>query len=211
VRGSQNADGSYQAADGIVDAATDIVQISKRSSNPYGFTLNFGGDWKGFSFSTQINANWGGYTLLPKSARTGLNTIQSSNTYNDLQYTSVPSFWANNMFIYQDVTDAQGNVVAAQNLNAKYPNLRYSVNSYNSTFWAVSGTRVTVRNATLAYSLPKTVVKKLNVESCRLNLTAQNLLSLYNPYPDNFIDPLSGTYGSYPTLRTITVGINVSF
>jgi len=89
--------------------------------------------------------------------------------------------------------------------------LQYSVNSYNSTFWAVSSTRVTLRTITLAYSLPKSVVKVLNVESCRFNITGQNILSLYNPYPDSFIDPLSGNYGSYPTLRTITMGVNVSF
>jgi hypothetical protein len=63
---------------------------------------------------------------------------------------------------------------------------------------------------TLAYSLPKMIVKKLSVESFRINITGQNLLSLYNPYPDNFMDP-SSTYGSYPTLRTITMGVNVSF
>jgi len=210
VRGAQNSDGSYQAADGVISATTDIVRISKRSSNPYGFTTNLGGEWKGFSFSAQINASWGGYTLISKSARTGLNSVSSSNTYNDLQYTNLPSFWTNNMYVYSDVTDAAGNVVAAQNLTAKYPNLQYNVNSYNSTFWAVSSTRVTVRTITLAYSLPKTFVKKLNVESCRFNLTGQNMFSLYNPYPDNFMDA-SSSYGSYPTLRTITVGVNVSF
>jgi len=212
VRGTQNSDGSYNAADGVVDATNDIVRISKRASNPYGFTANFGGEWKGLSFSAQITANWGGYTMIPKTARSIQNLISSSNSgYNDMQYTNLPSFWAGNMFVYSDVTDNQGNVVAAANVNAKYPNLAYSVNNYNSTFWAVSSTRVTLRNITLAYALPKNIVKVLGVESCRFNLTGQNMLSLYNPYPDNFIDPLSGTYGNYPTLRTITMGVNVSF
>jgi len=211
VRGSQNADGSYQAADGVINAQTDIVRISKRASNPYGFTANFGGDWKGLSFSAQLSANWGSYTMISKSARTGLNSVSSGGDFNDLQYTNLPSFWANNMYNYSDVTDAQGNVVAARNVDAKYPNLRYNVNSYNSTFWAVNAARVTLRTATVAYSLPKTFVKGLGIESCRINLTGQNLLSLYNPYPDNFMDPLSGTYGNYPTLRTITMGVNVSF
>ena len=127
-----------------------------------------------------------------------------------MQYTSVASFYANNMYNYSNVTDALGNVVAGQNLTATYPNLQYNVNSYNSTYWAVSSTRITFRTMTLAYSLPKAFVKKLTVESCRFNITGQNLLSLYNPYPDNFMDPMS-TYGSYPTLRTITMGVNVSF
>jgi hypothetical protein len=128
-----------------------------------------------------------------------------------MQYTNLPSFWANNMFVYEDVLDAQGNVVASKNLDAKYPNLRYTVNNVQSTFWKVSGTRVTLRNITLAYTLPKAWVKKATIESCRFNLTAQNVLSLFNPYPDNFIDPMSGTYGSYPNLRKITLGVNVSF
>lgn len=211
VRGPQNADGSYQKPDGVINATTDIVKISNRASNPYGFTTNLGGEWKGISFSAQLAANWGGYTLVPKAARAGLSTVSSSNSYNDLQYNSLPSFWANNMFNYSNVTDASGNIVAAQNLNAKYPNLQYSgINSQNSTFWEISTTRVVFRTMTLAYSLPKSFVKKLNVESCRFNVTGQNLLSLFNPYPDNFMDPLT-SYGSYPTLRTITMGVNVSF
>jgi TonB-linked SusC/RagA family outer membrane protein len=212
VRGKQNSDGSYKAADGVVDATNDIVRISKRASNPYGFTANFGGEWKGLSFSAQITANWGGYTMIPKTARSIQNLISSSNSsYNDMQYTNLPSFWGGNMFVYNDVTDNNGNVVAAANVNAKYPNLAYNVNNYNSTFWAVSSTRVTLRNITVAYTLPKKIVGVMGIESCRFNLTGQNMLSLYNPYPDNFIDPLSGTYGNYPTLRTVTLGVNVSF
>ena len=36
------------------------------------------------------------------------------------------------------------------------------------------------------------------------------MLSLYNPYPDNFIDPMC-SYGKYPTLRKFTLGVNVTF
>lgn len=210
VRGKQNTDGAYQAADGVVDKENDLVQISARN-NPYGFTTNFGGEWKGLSFSAQVSANWGGYSFVPKSARTAVNSVSPSGDYNDLQYTNMPSFWANNMFVYSDVVDADGNVVASKNTDAKYPNLRYSINGETSTFWKVSGTRVSLRTVTMAYTLPKAWVKALGVESCRFNLTGQNMLSLYNPYPDNFMDPMSGTYGNYPTLRTITMGVNVSF
>jgi len=211
VRGQQNADGSYKDVDGVVDATNDIVKISNRSNNPYGFTANFGGEWKGLSFSAQLSANWGGYTFVPKAARTIQNPISSSGDYNDLQYTNLPSFWSNNMYVYSDVLDASGNVVAAENRSAVYPNLRYDVNGYTSTFWKVSSTRVSLRTFTLAYSIPKNFVKSLGIESCRFNLTGQNLLSLYNPYRDNFMDPMSGTYGNYPVMRTVTMGVNVSF
>ncbi len=210
IRGKQNADGTYQERDGVVSREEDLVKISSRG-NIYGFTTNFGGEWKGFSFSAQIGANWGGYSVLPKTARGIQNLISSSGNHLDMEYTNLPSFWANNMFVYKDVVDASGNVVAVQNLNAIYPNLRYSINQETSTFWKVSGTRVSLKTITLAYSLPKSLLNKVGVEGCRFNVTGQNMLSFYNPYPDNFMDPMMGTYGNYPTLRKITLGVNVSF
>lgn len=210
IRGPQNADGTYQGPDGVIDREEDIVRISNRN-NPYGFTVNMGGDWKGLSFSAQFNASWGGYNFIPKTARGALNLISSGGDYTDMEYTNLPSFWANDMFIYEDVVDGNGAVVAAQNRDAKYPNLHYSLNQETSTFWKVSGTRVTLRNVTLAYALPKTLLSKLGVDGCRFNVTGQNMLSLYNPYPKKFMDPMAGTYGNYPNLRRVTVGVNVSF
>jgi hypothetical protein len=42
-------------------------------------------------------------------------------------------------------------------------------------------------------------------------VTGQNLINFYNPYPDNFTNPMAGTYGNYPNLRKWTVGVNLSF
>jgi hypothetical protein len=99
----------------------------------------------------------------------------------------------------------------AANRDAELPNLNYSsVNSVASTFWRVSGTRVQLNRLTLAYAIPSKYTKIAGIQSCRLNVTGQNLLSLYNPYPDNFIDPMY-SYGSYPTLRKITIGVNLTF
>ncbi len=209
VRGKQNADGTWAAADGIVDE-NDLIKISHRS-NPYGLTMNLRAEWKGISLSTQISASWGGYDFVPKYARSISSMTSTASDAGALEFINMPSFWADDMYVYQDVIDVNGNVVAEANHDARYPNLQYSINGDQSTFWKVSGTRVTWRNLTLAYSIPKKLVNRVGLESCRLNLTGQNLLSLYNPYPDNFIDPLAGAYGSYPNLRRFTLGLNVSF
>lgn len=216
VRGSQKSDGTYYGPNdpndpkaGFVDD-NDRVLISNRS-NPWGFTVNMGAEWKGLSFSTQIGANWGGYMYVQSDARSISSLVSTAKGYNVLEYTNLPSFFANNMFIYEDVIDAQGNIVANKNTDALYPNLRYSVNNEQSTFWKLSATSIAIKNITMAYSLPKAFVKKMNIENCRINATVQNVLSLYNPYPDNFIDPMSGTYGRYPSLRRITIGLNVTF
>lgn len=212
VRGALQTDGTYAGPDGIVDKENDLVRLSNRN-NPYGFTTNLSAEWKGISFSAQISASWGGYSFVPSSAlKIGNMVGTGSGSYTDLEYTSMPSFWnTDNMFVYNDVVDAAGNVVVKANRDAKYPNLRWSsINSVTSSFWRVSGTRVRLNRLTLAYRIPSRFTKMVGIESCRVNVTGQNLLSFYNPYPDHFIDPMT-SYGSYPTLRKFTVGVNVSF
>lgn len=202
VRGARQTDGSYAGPDGIVDRDNDQVCLSNRS-NPYGMTLNMNATWKGFSVTAQVSGSWGGYSFIPSAALKPGNSIE---------YTNMPSFWnPDDMFVYNDIYDGSGNLVVAQNREASLPNLNYSsVNSVNSTFWRVSGTRVRLNRLTVAYSLPSSVTKKLGVQACRFNLTGQQLLSLYNPYPDNFIDPMTD-FGSYPTLRKFTLGLNLTF
>ena len=209
VRGPKQADGTYAAPDGKIDQENDLVHMANRN-NPYGVTLNFGCEYKNFSLSAQLNAQWGGYSYIDPYAR-GAKNIQTNDTgAAALGYTNIPSFWANDMFVYEDVLDDKGNVVAPQNVDAKYPNMAYNINTYNSTFWRVSGTRISLRNITLAYTMPKDIVKKIGLSSIRFNVTGQNMLSLYNPYPDNFVDPMD-SYGAYPTLRKITLGVNIGF
>jgi len=217
IRGSQKTDGTYYApgdpndpAGNVIDA-NDRIKISNRSNNIYGFTLNFGGEYKSLSISAQLGASWGSYTMMPTYAINTKSVVSTASGYDVMQYTDLPSFWSGNMFNYQDVLDAQGNVVAPQNLDAKYPNLRFAdVNGVASTFWKVNNANVFLRNITLAYTLPKVWVSKVGVESCRINITGQNIMEFYNPYPDKFMSPNS-PYSTYPLLRKITLGLNVSF
>jgi len=202
VRGQRNADGTYGEADGVIDQ-NDYVKISNRANNPYGLTFNFGASYKNFSFSAQFGASWGAYALVQTDLR--------QEKYDDLEYKNVSAMWKD-MYVYEDVLDAGGNVVAPMNRSAKYPNLRYSaINGQASTFWKVSAASVRLRNLTVAYSLPKEWTNRIGISSCRLNLTAQNLLNFYNPYPDGVWSTWGGTYGRYPNLRKVTLGVNVSF
>ena len=202
VRGAQQPDGTYAAPDGIVDKDNDQVHLSNRS-NPWGFTTNLSAEWKGISIAAQLSASWGGYSIIPG---------QALKPGKSIEYTNMPSFWKpDNVYVYNDIYDASGNLLMPQNREGSLPNLKYSdINAVTSSFWRVNGTRVSLNRITLAYALPKHLIKKVGLSSCRFNITGQNLLSLYNPYPDHFMDPQC-SYGSYPRLRKFTIGVNVGF
>lgn len=205
VRGEQQADGTYAEPNGVVDRDEDQVRLSNRN-NPYSVTVNLGAEWKGLSLTAQLSAQWGGYSFIDSQA------LKSGSGVGDLEFTNMPSFWnVDNMYSYQDVYDAQGNLVVAENRDGWLPNLQYqSVNAIESSFWRVSGTRIRLSRLTLAYTIPTNWVKKIGLQGARINFTGQNLLSFCNPYPDNFMDPMC-SYGSYPTLRKFTVGVNLTF
>ena len=205
VRGEQQADGTYAEPNGVVDRDEDQVRLSNRN-NPYSVTVNLGAEWKGLSLTAQLSAQWGGYRFIDSQA------LKSGSGVGDLEFTNMPSFWnVDNMYSYQDVYDAQGNLVVAENRDGWLPNLQYqSVNAIESSFWRVSDTRIRLSRLTLAYTIPTNWVKKIGLQGARINFTGQNLLSFCNPYPDNFMDPMC-RYGSYPTLRKFTVGVNLTF
>ena len=206
VRGAYNSEtGTYDGPDGIVDKDNDQVCLSNRS-NPYGFTINAHADWKGLSITTQFGASWGGYTTLPAAA---IGVASGSN----IEYYNMPSFWnPDNMYVYQDIYDGSGNLLMSENRAAQYPNLAYqSVNAVTSSFWRVSAANVRLSRLTLAYTLPKQWFKSVGINNVRVNVTGQNLINFYNPYPDKFTSPMAGTYGNYPNLRRWDIGVNLSF
>lgn len=201
VRGQYDeSTGTFGPADGIVDEQ-DYIKISHRASNPYGGTLNFGFSYKDFSISAQFGASWGAYSLVPTTMR--------KESYSE--YSNVSAMWKD-VFVYEDIYDANNIVTVAQNRNAKYPNIRYSsVNGAPSTFWKVSAATVQLRNMTVAYALPKEWLKIIGISSCRFNLTCQNVFNFLNPYPEGAWASWAGSYGYYPNLRKFTLGVNVSF
>jgi hypothetical protein len=194
-------DGTYEGPDGIIDDK-DMVQLSKKTSNPYGFTMNFGGDWKGVSLTALISASWGGFSEVPSSAR--------YITANQADYMNVPKFW-NDMFTLPTLDTSGAEIAGTGNVEAKYPNMYWSAfNNVSSDFWQISSFRMALRTVTLGYSIPKNVVNKIGVSDCRFTLTGMNLFSFYNPLPGQFMD-VNSNYGAFPNLRNISLGLNLSF
>jgi TonB-linked SusC/RagA family outer membrane protein len=198
VRGPIQADGTYAESDGIIDDINDKVQLSKKSSNPYGFTLNLGVEWKGLSLTALITASWGGFSEISGYAR-----YENSNR---LDYMNVPKYW-NDMFTLP--MDTLG-IVLEGNEDAKYPNMYHDINSNTSDFWRISSFRMALRTMTLSYSLPKPLINRIGIDGCRLTLTGLNLINFYNPLPGKFMD-INSNYGVFPNLRSLSLGVNLVF
>ena len=206
IRGEYNEElGMYDPnPDGKIRAEDDIVKISERNSNPYHSTLNLNFVWKSFSMNATITAEWGAYTMMPAMYKESFSSMETTN---------VSAMW-NDMFIYEDVYDAEERVIAYANTDARWPNFGYTkgnVNSQTSTFWRMSATELYLRNITLAYTLPKNICRSIGLNNVRFNCTVQNALSLYNACPGGYWDNFAGSYGSYPVTRKITFGMNVTF
>ena len=91
---------------------------------------------------------------------------------------------------------------------ATYPRLS-SINNMNnyrsSSFWQRNGNFLKLRTLEVGYSLPRSFTTRLNIESIRVYLNANNLFSI--DHMDGHCDPevLSG----YPSMRTFSIGLNV--
>ncbi|MBC9798674.1 SusC/RagA family TonB-linked outer membrane protein, partial [Sinomicrobium weinanense] len=85
------------------------------------------------------------------------------------------------------------------------------------------GSYVRLKNLSLGYSLPEKVLEKLGFEKIRFYISGQNLLT-FTDYPGadpevnyrNDNDERSNTflgldYGSYPNVRSLTMGVNLKF
>ncbi|MBB3186985.1 hypothetical protein [Microbacter margulisiae] len=187
LHGAIQSNGSFAIPNGEINANEDYAKLA--SGYTYGFTTNLGLNWNGFSWFAQIATGWGGYASLDyiKQSTSSSNILWSHESY------------LSNMY------DATNNV------NGKYPNAYYSQNYYNSDFWQVPAFRSYIKNMGIGYTLPANLLKKFAVESATISLVGNNLWDFYNPYPDHYRNMYDNSKVSYPTLRTYSLGINLTF
>ena len=82
--------------------------------------------------------------------------------------------------------------------------------AYYSALTYVDGSFFKIKNVTLGYTIPQTLVKKLCMERLRFYFTAYNPLIVANSLLKN-TDPETGGSDSFPTYREFVFGVNVTF
>jgi TonB-linked SusC/RagA family outer membrane protein len=161
----------------------DIVPMFENIASKMGFGITIGISYKTFRLNTNINLTVGGKKFYDTEARKVPTTNQSA-----------PDFWKDHW--------------TPENPNAKYPRADAPLAKENSTFWAVNGTASRVNNMTLSYSMPKRISDRFKIPDFRAFVSGTNLWNIINPY--KYKDPSTSSFASYPTLRTISVGLNIT-
>ncbi|MDR6763134.1 TonB-linked SusC/RagA family outer membrane protein [Flavobacterium sp. 2755] len=185
--GVLNPDGTLSGPNGQILVGNDYAKLAK-SSRTYGFTTNLGMKYSSFSLRTQISTSWGGANFVD---------LVSQGT------SSANNMWAREPF--------WNDMYGSDNPNGKYPNLAQTGVLNPSDFWQISTFRCFVRNLTVAYEIPKQALAKTKIQNISLGVTGNNLWDLYNPYPGHYRNMYDNSSVGYPTLRSWSLNLNVSF
>ncbi|PTQ98120.1 TonB-linked SusC/RagA family outer membrane protein [Mucilaginibacter yixingensis] len=167
--------------DGKIDDSDMIPMFSKGTDPIINLGLNFGFDYKGFQLRTNMVANIGGKVFYDSKALA-----------KPTQYQNVPKFWDNRW--------------SPTNPDGLFPRIDDPGAGKTSTFWARDATMIRINNMSLSYGLPATLLQRTGFSSLRIVLSGYNLWTLVNPL--GYKDPYSSYIYDYPTIRTVSVGLN---
>jgi TonB-linked SusC/RagA family outer membrane protein len=170
--------------DGVIDVK-DKQYVSGRQNNHNTLGLNFSVGYSRLSLNVVMGMSWGGKTSIGGLKPSGINPGVYSNR---------AEYWADHW--------------SPANTGAAYPNPYFSSIYETSDFWLVSATQFNVTNANLSYSVPTKWTEKIGIASVRLYAQATNPLQFINPFPGKYRD-FQTQVGTYPTLRTYSLGLNV--
>jgi len=179
--------------DGVISNTdlSDEKYLSNKANNHNELGFNFGTTYKSFSINVVTGMSWGGTGQISGADINGFNGIKYDPTENK------PVFWADHW--------------TPENTTAKYPApVWYTDYDVTSNFWFVSSFNCNIQNINISYTLPAKWTKVVGLASARLYGVCTNVVSLFNPYPDQY-KYTSGSIFTYPELRTISLGLNASF
>ena len=110
----------------------------------------------------------------------------------------------------------------ATNTNTNVPSAGVRAKRVTSRY-VYDGSYIRLKNISLGYTLPQSILEKLSIQKVRFYISGQNLLT-FTDFPGadpeinyrNNNNERSNTnlgldYGSYPNVRTITIGLNLKF
>lgn len=170
----------------------DEKYLTNKASNHNQGGFNFGFSYKSLSLNVTTGLSWGGTLAIP-SADFG-------------------SFYANHGGLDENrLAIWNEGYWTPQTPNAKLPApYYYGEWAVPTNFWFINSFSWDISQANLSYALPAVWIKHIGLANARLFAQCTNVLSLVNPYPEQY-RAANSPVNAYPQLRTITLGLNAGF
>ena len=174
--------------DGVINS-NDTYRYDVSTFPKMQFGFNFSFDYKNFDLTFLLQGQSGAKWRLNNGFNSGANG-------NGLEYVAKNSY-------------------SLENVNSELPMIEPNgVANSNSDFYYHKITWLRFKTAELGYNLPQNLISKVKLSSLRFYVSADNLFMVYNNLSKyGFGDPefLSGNGGIYPNMKTVNVGLNLTF
>ncbi|MFZ5939871.1 MAG: SusC/RagA family TonB-linked outer membrane protein [Bacteroidota bacterium] len=183
-------------ADGLLtNLYADARRVITGSPEPEllgGFNTDF--SWKGISLNLNFEYKWGNEVLIE-----------------ELHYAVADGYWwgKNQSNVVLDYWKQPGDIT--MNPKPIADNTTNSNGYYNSR-WQYDGSYLRIKNITVSYTLPTSVVSKLKIDQLRVYGSAVNAYTFHDV---DFWDPERGVdgmgFGIYPMTKSFVVGLDLTF
>lgn len=187
-----------KSGDGTYGDSNDMDFTGKSQLPKYNFGINFSATYKGFDMAMTWSGSFGfsrywlqsGYNSPSLGLGTGV-----SKKYAESAYSWDPNDPNNERY----------------NPNGTVPRLTFGtlgVNGVSSEFWEYDASFIKLRSIQLGYTIPQNISTKALISKARIFVSGENLLTITD-YPG--MDPEIGANVSYPLMKQVALGINLTF
>ncbi len=183
------------SGNGKIDDSDRVVRKGAYPNFTYGFSFN--ASYKNFDLNFFVQG------------------VQGNKIFNGLKYLAMQAaVGGQNYNMLHDVVNAW----TPDNPNATIP--RLSLTDANGNYSTVSdwyldnGSYARIKNVTLGYTLPGTLTNRVKINTLRIYVTANNLVTItkYKGFdPEVGMNEYGIDKGRYPQARSVFVGVNVNF
>ena len=165
-----------------------------------------------FTYGVTLNLAWKGFDLTVFGSGVQGNEMFLAISRPDLPIANLPEFCYTNRWTPATATTAtwpKGNMVDNSLWGGKYQ---------QSDFWVFDASYFKIKQIQLGYTLPRSAVKALHIQSLRIFGSVENAIT-FTKYPGNDPESRNMSYGNgialdrvnYPSARNYIVGVNLSF
>ncbi len=170
--------------DGKIDDYDRQIIKGKHYLPPYVYGLDLKGDWKGFG----VDIFFQGVLGVSKM-------YDDDYAYHRAFYDArQPTVWLDSW--------------SEENIDGSWPRPGGpNSDSRESTFWLKNGNYLRLGYVVLSYSVPKSIISRLNLSNLTFTFSGTNLFTVSK---FTWYDPLIQSMSSYPTMKAFTFGLNVT-